>query len=63
MTRTGKSAKLGAHLAEPYVEIHPADAANLGVEPAELIRLDGKGVFRALISEKVAPGTLFAPLH
>ena len=63
MTRTGKSAKLGAHLAEPYVEIHPVDAAELGVGPAELVRLNNAGVFRALISDKVAPGTLFAPLH
>ncbi len=63
MTRTGKSAKLGAHLAEPYVEIHPTDAADLGIGPAELIRIDNKGIFRALISDKVAPRTLFAPLH
>ncbi len=66
MTRTGKSPKLGSHLAEPYVEIHPDDAARLGVGPAELVQLTGdggRGVFRALISQKVAKGTLFAPLH
>ena len=27
MTRTGKAARLSAHYAEPFVEIHPADAA------------------------------------
>ena len=26
MTRTGKSPRLGAHLPEPFVEVHPADA-------------------------------------
>ena len=66
MSRTGKSPRLGAHLAEPYVEIHPDDAAALGVDTAELITLtgpNGKGIFRALISSKVRPGDLFAPLH
>ncbi|MDO6589273.1 nitrate reductase [Loktanella sp. D2R18] len=66
MTRTGKSARLGAHLAEPYVEIHPSDAADMGVDTAELINIygpKGKGTFRALISSNVAPGNLFAPLH
>ncbi|WP_394178237.1 molybdopterin-dependent oxidoreductase [Yoonia maritima] len=66
MTRTGKSQRLGAHLAEPYVEIHPDDADAIGVDTAELITLygpKGKGIFRALISDKVAPGNLFAPLH
>ncbi len=66
MTRTGKSARLGAHLAEPYVEIHPDDAAAMGVDTAELVTIygpKGKGTFRALISTNVAQGNLFAPLH
>ncbi|KJZ20920.1 nitrate reductase [Loktanella sp. S4079] len=66
MTRTGKSQRLGAHLAEPYVEIHPEDAQAINVDTAELVTIigpKGRGIFRALISEKVAQGTLFAPLH
>ncbi|MGH6818538.1 MAG: molybdopterin oxidoreductase family protein, partial [Methylovirgula sp.] len=31
MTRTGKSPRLSQHLAEPFAEIHPADAARLGI--------------------------------
>ena len=31
MTRTGLAADLCRHAPEPYVEIHPADAAPLGV--------------------------------
>ncbi|MEM6408796.1 MAG: nitrate reductase [Pseudomonadota bacterium] len=66
MTRTGKSPRLGSHLAEPYVEIHPADADALGVGDADIVRLSAgraKGLFRALITPKVARGSLFAPMH
>ncbi|WP_373635697.1 molybdopterin-dependent oxidoreductase [Yoonia sp. SS1-5] len=63
MTRTGKSATLGAHLAEPYAEIHPSDATVLGVAPADLLALGDGQIFRVLISDRVAPGTLFAPMH
>ncbi|SFR33982.1 assimilatory nitrate reductase (NADH) alpha subunit apoprotein [Yoonia tamlensis] len=66
MTRTGKSARLGAHLAEPYVEIHPDDAAEMGVDTAELVTVygpKGKAIFRALITTNVGRGSLFAPLH
>lgn len=66
MTRTGKSPRLGGHLAEPYVEIHPDDIAELGIGPAELVELtsgENTGLFRALPSRKTAKGTLFAPMH
>ena len=66
MTRTGKSARLGPHLAEPYVEMHPGDAASLGTKPGDLIRLDniyGSAILRALITPRVARGQLFAPMH
>ncbi|MCG6901710.1 MAG: molybdopterin-dependent oxidoreductase [Rhodobacter sp.] len=66
MTRTGKSPRLSRHLAEPYIEIHPLDAADIGVGPADLIQLSsshGRGVFRALIADKAQRGQLFAPMH
>lgn len=66
MTRTGKSPRLGAHLAEPYVEIHPDDAVEIGLGTAELCVLsDGqnKSVLRSLPTDRVARGTLFAPMH
>jgi assimilatory nitrate reductase catalytic subunit len=66
MTRTGKSARLGAHLAEPYVEINPADATELGAAPGSLIAVEslyGRTLLRALITPRVAPGQLFAPMH
>ncbi|WP_299378011.1 nitrate reductase [uncultured Tateyamaria sp.] len=67
MTRTGKSQRLGSHLAEPYVEIHPDDAQSLGLDVADIVELR-KGdtdhtLARALVTTHVAPGTLFAPIH
>ena len=38
MTRTGKTPRLSAHIAEPFVEIHPDDAAALGIGDAALVR-------------------------
>jgi len=66
MTRTGKSQKLGAHLAEPYVEIHPQDAASRNIGPGSLVAVEnayGRTILRALITPRVAPGQLFAPMH
>lgn len=66
MTRTGKAPRLGAHLAEPYVEIHPQDAAKNDISVGDLVRLQsphGQAVMRALITDRVAPGQLFAPMH
>ncbi len=39
MTRTGKSARLSAHMAEPYVEINTADALRFAVRNGELATL------------------------
>jgi assimilatory nitrate reductase catalytic subunit len=66
MTRTGKSPRLSQHLAEPFCEIHPSDAARLRVEPAELVTIatpHGQVVVRALISPRQAKGSVFAPMH
>lgn len=66
MTRTGKSSRLGAHLAEPYVEIHPVDAVELGASPGALIELQtiyGATLLRALITDRAPQGQLFAPMH
>ncbi len=66
MTRSGKSPRLSAHLAEPFLEIHPMDAARLGVAPADLVEVTnphGRAILRALLTESVAPGQVFAPMH
>jgi len=66
MTRTAKSARLSQHIAEPYLEVNPADAARLGLEPAALARVEsrtGKAVLRVLVSDRIAEGQVFAPMH
>jgi assimilatory nitrate reductase catalytic subunit len=66
MTRTGKSARLSAHIAEPFAEIHPRDAIEIGVASAGLVEIEspyGKAVVRALVTERQARGSLFVPMH
>jgi len=66
MTRTGKSAKLSAHLAEPYAEITKSDAKHVGVHDAELVKLHGAKksiVVRALVNDGQQTGTVFVPMH
>ncbi|MGE3064100.1 MAG: molybdopterin-dependent oxidoreductase [Hyphomicrobiaceae bacterium] len=66
MTRTGLSPRLATHIAEPYVEVHPDDAARLGLEQGTLARLataHGSAVLRVLVHRGQQPGTLFVPIH
>jgi assimilatory nitrate reductase catalytic subunit len=66
MTRTGKSARLSAHIAEPFAELHPRDALEIGVVPAGLVEIEsplGRAVVRALVTDRQARGSLFAPMH
>jgi assimilatory nitrate reductase catalytic subunit len=66
MTRTGKSARLSQHIAEPFAEIHPRDAIEIGVGHAGLVEIEsphGKVIVRALVTERQARGSLFVPMH
>jgi assimilatory nitrate reductase catalytic subunit len=66
MTRTGLSPRLGAHLAEPYVEIHPGDALKYGIVHDGFARLTtdyGQCILKVVVSERQQRGMLFAPIH
>ena len=66
MTRTGKSQRLSQHFGEPYVEIHPSDAAVKKIADADVVRIStgfGAVLVRALISERQRPGSIFVPMH
>jgi assimilatory nitrate reductase catalytic subunit len=66
MTRTGLSAKLSAHLAEPFLDIHPTDAARLGLAAADLAEVEsahGRAILRVRVTDAVQRGQLFAPIH
>jgi assimilatory nitrate reductase catalytic subunit len=66
MTRTGTSARLSQHLAEPFAEIHPADARRSGIADADVVRVrsaHGEVLVRALITSRQRPGSIFVPMH
>ncbi|MGP0090063.1 MAG: molybdopterin-dependent oxidoreductase [Xanthobacteraceae bacterium] len=66
MTRTGLSPRLAAHSPEPFVEVHPADAAAAGLHAdgfAAITSAHGSCVLKVLISEGQRRGSLFAPIH
>jgi assimilatory nitrate reductase catalytic subunit len=66
MTRSGMSPRLGQHLPEPFVEIHPDDAAGAGVVDggfARVITDFGKCMLRVAVDERQQRGMLFAPIH
>ena len=66
MTRTGKASRLLTHIAEPFLEINPADAAEIGVAGADLVRVEsahGYAVLRVLETDRVRRGDVFAPIH
>jgi assimilatory nitrate reductase catalytic subunit len=66
MTRTGRAQNLSQHIAEPFAELNPMDAARLGVETAGLVRLSntrGSVFLRAQITDRQRRGSVFAPIH
>ena len=66
MTRSGVSPRLSAHLPEPFVEVHPADAiaANLTENGhARVASAYGSCVLKVAISDRQLRGSLFAPIH
>jgi assimilatory nitrate reductase catalytic subunit len=66
MTRTGLVPKLFGHRAEPYIEISPADARDLGLQGAELAIVNGsngKSIVRVLVSDAVSKLEVFQPMH
>ncbi|MEO0342333.1 MAG: molybdopterin-dependent oxidoreductase [Pseudomonadota bacterium] len=66
MTRTAKTARLSRHFAEPFLQIHPKDASDLGLKPADLAQITsphGHAILRVLVSEHATLGAPFAPMH
>jgi ferredoxin-nitrate reductase len=66
LTRTGRIPKTSQMHPEPFIEIHPRDAAKLRIENGEWVEVRsrrGKGRFPALVTKAIAPGTVFVPMH
>ena len=66
MTRTAKAPRLSTHIAEPFVEINPLDAALYNINQSDLVSIKntrGTIIVRALITDRVQQGAIFVPMH
>lgn len=66
LTKTGKVAKLTKLNPGPFVEVHPEDAGSLGVvagDHLEVTSRRGRAVLPVVVTDRVRPGTVFAPFH
>ena len=66
MTRSGRSARLASHLAEPFVDMHASDALHFGLGDGTLVRVVsrwGRMVARLRTSGEIARGSIFVPIH
>ncbi len=65
-TMTRRAAGLDQREPTPIVEVHPADARELGVQDGDLVRLTSRRntmVSSCRVSERVARGQVFVPFH
>jgi ferredoxin-nitrate reductase len=65
-TRTGRIDKICQMHPNPFIEIHPKDANKLGINNGDLIEVRsrrGSSKFPALVTEAIARGVLFVPMH
>ncbi|MFD5793671.1 molybdopterin-dependent oxidoreductase [Streptomyces diastatochromogenes] len=66
LTKTGRVAKLNKLNPGPFVEVHPRDAAELGLadgDSVEVASRRGRAVLPAVVTDRVRPGCCFAPFH
>jgi assimilatory nitrate reductase catalytic subunit len=66
MTRSALAPGLSRHIPEPYVEIHPLDAAPAGVVDGRLTCVEtsrGEAVVVARVSDRQRRGSVFMPMH
>jgi len=64
MTRQVKA--IEEHAGEAYVELNPADGANLGIANGDLVKVSskrGEVELKARFTRKVSEGTVFIPMH
>ncbi|BAN49822.1 sulfite reductase subunit alpha [Metapseudomonas resinovorans] len=66
LTKTGKVATLNKLNPGAFLEVHPADAKRLGIldkGQVEVRSRRGRAVLPAQVTDRVQPGTCFAPFH
>ena len=66
LTKTGKVASLNKLNPGAFLQIHPADAQQLGVHQGALVKVGsrrGFAIYPAQVTPRVRPGECFAPIH
>lgn len=66
MTRTGRVPQLMSHTPEPFLDIHPADAAAIGLPDGSLAQIEsqnGRGIMRVRMDARQRRSEIFAPMH
>ncbi|MFD2229359.1 nitrate reductase [Alkalimarinus sediminis] len=66
MSRTALAPQLNNHKAEPFVELHPADATRHNIADGELVLAStayGEMIARADVNKGQKPGHIFIPMH
>ncbi|MDR5170333.1 sulfite reductase subunit alpha [Methylobacillus flagellatus] len=66
LTKTGKIPTLNKLNPGPFVELHPEDAASLGIRDQDRVAIRsrrGSAVLPAVVTTRVRPGNCFAPFH
>src|SRR5262249_4605859 len=64
MTRSGLSARLGAHMPEPFVEVHPADAKAMQLSDGGFAKVAtrwGACMLKVIVTDRQRAGSLFVP--
>lgn len=66
MTRTGYVARLSRHIEEPFIHLHPDDAASQHIDDGQLVRVhsaQGEAIVKAVYHRAQTRGTVFIPMH
>jgi sulfite reductase (NADPH) flavoprotein alpha-component len=66
MTKTGKIAKLNRLNPDPFIEINAIDAEWSEIAAGDLVEIAsrrGRAVLPAVVTDRVLPGSCFAPIH
>jgi ferredoxin-nitrate reductase len=65
-SRTGRIDKIRQMHPNPFIEVHPKDAEQLGVQNQDWVEVRsrrGLARFPVLVTKAIAPGTVFVPMH
>jgi ferredoxin-nitrate reductase len=66
MSKTGKVSKLKQHISSSFLEIHPEDAHQRGIQADDIVTItNGRGEVRvkAQLSQTIKKGVVFLPMH